>query len=893
MPSSPTAPPITDFFVSYTGKDQAWAEWIAWQLEHAGYSTVIQAWDFKSGGVFPGDMHRGLQQSTRVLAVLTPDYMKSKFCAPEWQAPFKQDPTGEKGILICVRVADFEPDGLLAGRTYIDLVGKAPDAARDYILARLKTGRAKPAKAPPHPGTSTVPIFPGTASAPPDSIIRRSLRDIPHNLPGGYIGQVFMGRDDFLAEVETSLSGRTPTVITQANPGFTSITGLGGMGKTHTAVAYAHRHADHYTACLFVSGESKERLNAGLAGLCSVLHLDTERSRSPVETDRVAAVLDWFVTHRDWLLIVDNVDNEEAAVGLVGYFGQLLNGHVLITSRLHHWPNQVHALDLGVLSADHATELLLKLTEGVHNNTPDDHVQARLLAADLDGLPLALHQAAGYINEEHLSLAEARRVYQDQARDLLGWFNQLQIPYAAPQDIGPLPVLFTWKASFDKLSPDTRRWLRVFAYFAPETIPDFLLSSAAAAEDEVKARHRAARKALAQAAKFSLLTFEKEPSGFKLHRLVQHIIRLSATEEERAIALAEGIQFIGESNPGDPSDVRTWPRWNPLQAHVQALCAHAPDALAPRGLTWLLNELGMLLETKGLYTQAEPLIRRALAMGETSLGKDHPKVALCLNNLAQLLQATNRYAEAEPLMRRGLAIDQASFGKDHPKVANRLNNLAQLLQATNRYVEAEPLMRRALAIDQASFGKDHPTVARDLHNLAGLLQDTNRLAEAEPLMRRALAMVETSFGKDHPKVALCLSNLALLLKATNRLAEAEQLMRRALAIDETGFGPEHPNVARSLNNLARLLQITDRLAEAEPLMRRALAIDEASFGNDHPKVANGLDNLARLLQATDRLAEAEPLMRRALAIFVASLGADHPSSQTVQRNLDILLAAKG
>ncbi len=38
-----------DFFVSYTSADRAWAEWIAWQLEKAGYRVLIQAWDFVPG----------------------------------------------------------------------------------------------------------------------------------------------------------------------------------------------------------------------------------------------------------------------------------------------------------------------------------------------------------------------------------------------------------------------------------------------------------------------------------------------------------------------------------------------------------------------------------------------------------------------------------------------------------------------------------------------------------------------------------------------------------------------------------------------------------------------------------------------------------------------------
>jgi Flp pilus assembly protein TadD len=76
-------------------------------------------------------------------------------------------------------------------------------------------------------------------------------------------------------------------------------------------------------------------------------------------------------------------------------------------------------------------------------------------------------------------------------------------------------------------------------------------------------------------------------------------------------------------------------------------------------------------------------------------GENSPQYAAALNNLAGLLQAANRLSEAEPLLRRALAIDEQSFGPDHPNVARDLNNLATLLQATNRLAEAEPLMRRA------------------------------------------------------------------------------------------------------------------------------------------------------------------------------------------------------
>jgi len=313
-------------------------------------------------------------------------------------------------------------------------------------------------------------------------------------------------------------------------------------------------------------------------------------------------------------------------------------------------------------------------------------------------------------------------------------------------------------------------------------------------------------------------------------------------------------------------------------------------------LATALNNLAQLLQATHRLAEAEPLMRRALALDEQRFGLDHPDVARDLNNLAGLLQDTHRLAEAEPLMRRALAISEQRFGPDHPDVARDLNDLATLLQATHRLAEAEPLMRRALAIDEQRFGLDHPDVATDLSNLAQLLRDTDRLAEAEPLMRRALAIDEQCFGLDHPTVAIRLNNLAQLLQATHRLAEAEPLMRRALAIDEQCFGLDHPTVAIRLHNLAVLLRDTDRLAEAEPLMRRALAINEQRLGPDHPKVALAFNNLARLLQATHRLAEAEPLMRRALSILRSckrTTGYEHPHLNRVVENYRALLEQMG
>ena len=219
--------------------------------------------------------------------------------------------------------------------------------------------------------------------------------------------------------------------------------------------------------------------------------------------------------------------------------------------------------------------------------------------------------------------------------------------------------------------------------------------------------------------------------------------------------------------------------------------------------------------------QREPPANVEVLSDTAQAGRSVPStpayLGVALNSLALLLHDTNRLAEAEPLMRRALAIDEQSFGAEHPSVAIDLNNLAQLLKATNRLAEAESLMRRALAIREQSYGPEHPRVAIALNNLAVLLQDTDRLAEAEPLIRRALAIDEQSYGPEHPDVALRLNNLAALLQDTNRLAEAEPLSRRALEIyvlfrPATGF--EHPRLRAALGNYFGIL-VALELSEAE------------------------------------------------------------------------------
>ncbi|WP_254905523.1 toll/interleukin-1 receptor domain-containing protein [Bacillus thuringiensis] len=97
-----------DFFISYNHKDEEYAEWISWILEDAGYTTIVQAWDFKSGNNFAILMHQAASKSRHTLALVSDNYLGSQFTLPEWIAAFTDDPTGERQKLIPVRIEDIK-----------------------------------------------------------------------------------------------------------------------------------------------------------------------------------------------------------------------------------------------------------------------------------------------------------------------------------------------------------------------------------------------------------------------------------------------------------------------------------------------------------------------------------------------------------------------------------------------------------------------------------------------------------------------------------------------------------------------------------------------------------------------------------------------------------------
>ncbi len=159
-----------NFFISYNSADKEWAEWIAWQLEEAGFSVVLQVWDFRPGENFIHKMQQVTEKAERTIAVLSSSYLNADFTQAEWAAAFKRDPKGTQGILLPIMVHECrqELEGIWPQIVYINLVSLSEQAARKVLLEGINRGRNKPKTPPVFPGAiqhneAEEPQFPGRA----------------------------------------------------------------------------------------------------------------------------------------------------------------------------------------------------------------------------------------------------------------------------------------------------------------------------------------------------------------------------------------------------------------------------------------------------------------------------------------------------------------------------------------------------------------------------------------------------------------------------------------------------------------------------------------------------------------------------------------------------------
>jgi tetratricopeptide (TPR) repeat protein len=736
----------------------------------------------------------------------------------------------------------------------------------------------------------------------------RTVSNLPPRNP------VFTGRDGLVTALEERLGAGPAAAVVQPQ----ALHGLGGVGKTQLALEHAYRHAGDYDMVWWVAAEQPAAIPGQLVALARRLGLNEQVEQA----ETVAVLLDELRHHDRWLLIFDNAEQPQ---DLRPFWPSGAGGHVLVTSRNPSWGGLATTVQVDVLRRSEAVMFL-------ERRAALDTTQAAALAEALGDLPLALEQAAAYLEETSTPADDYLDLLRDRAPELLALGQSAN----AEQTIAT-----TWTVSLDRIraqAPAAQDLLTLCAFLAPEDLPRSLLTEhpdrlpeppATAVGDQI-----GFQQALGALRRYSLATVTTE--AVSVHRLVQAVTRHALDVEPARAWAAAAVRLVWAGFPGQSEDVQVWPVAAQLLSHALAATEHASAFGAdPEATAALLYECGRYLWGRAEHVQAKMLHERALAIRETRLGPNHPltgtslnalgnvlrdlgdfpaarshleralviresrlgprdpHTANTLNNLALVLRDLGDLAAARTFHERALAIREDHFGQDYPQVALSLNNLGHVLHDLGDLTTARRHHQRALAIYEAQLGPDHPNVARSLDHLGAVLTDLGELAAAHTHHQRALAIRQARLGPNHPDTATSLYNLGIASQGLGNLDEARASLEQARAIYEAALGPDHPQTAHTLRSLAGVLRDQGNLQGARILYERALALREEQFGPDHPQVATNLNHLAKVLADQGDLPGARSLHERGLAIREAHLGSDHPDTAASLHNLANVLQAQG
>jgi tetratricopeptide (TPR) repeat protein len=718
--------------------------------------------------------------------------------------------------------------------------------------------------------------------------------------------------------------------------------------KSQIAIEYAYRFRDQHPQghVLWVYAANETRFTQAYRDVARKVQLP---GWEDPQVDGCKLVCEWLDEMEDvpWLMILDNADNaanflstedgmaERSAnsVFMAGYLPTKFNHSkcLLITTRSRDVGEYLSqgqvCVNVGPLSIQEAGDLLrAKVRVFRPSHTPE----ADKLAEILGRIPLAITQAAAFINRNKISIAEYVDELAIDKQSFIAYLSEdLQDPRREPGF--PNSIFRTWKLSFDQIQinyPRAAEVLSLMAMLDGQKIPEDLVRK----EDE---RRIDFSTAIGTLDGYSMITKDVGDKTCTIHPLVQLAVQYILEQSGRSVFyMGQALQLISVRFPAGKHENKVI--CESLLPHARAVLQHdmGLDAMASsRGrlsynVGWFewrqgryesayqdaqtayqicqeifgdeakntLNSLALLvpvLQFQGKYEAAEEMNQRVLAGREKALGVEHPDTLTSVSNLAAILQHQGKYEAAEEMNRRALAGYEKVLGVEHPDTLTSVSNLASVLRYQGKYEAAEEMNRWALAGNEKVLGVEHPDTLTSVSSLASVLQNQGKYEAAEEMNRRALAGREKILGIEHPDMLISVSCLASVLQDQGKYEAAEEMNRRALAGREKVLGIEHPHTLTSVSRLASVLQDQGKYEVAEEMNRRALAGYEKVLGAEHPDTLTSVGNLASVLRGQGKYEAAEEMNRRALAGREKVLSVEHPDTLTSVGNLALVLQHRG
>ena len=709
--------------------------------------------------------------------------------------------------------------------------------------AGLETALLQALTALPRPEQRSAP----TDAAPP--AVQRLVWTIPARVRG------FTGRAALLAGLEATLRSG-PTVVQ-------AVTGMGGIGKTTTAIEYAHRHRDEFDIAWWVPAEDPGLIPGRLAELA--LALELTNATAPVGVG-VARLRGELARRGRWLLVFDNAEDPR----VLSRFLPEGPGQVLITSRNPTWRGIADVVGVGEFTRAESTRLLRQLA-------PDlTEAEADRVAGAVGDLPLAVEQAGSLLADTGITADKYLRLLAERAHDVLDH---------DPGGAYPQSLSASWAVAFDRLAaddPTALDLLTAVAWCGPEPVP---LTVPTEHRDALPEQLRPiAADPLALARCTAILhrrgMARVSPHGIQLHRIPAALLRARSQGSRGTAAAgwaATVVRLLDQITGGARIDPGGWPLWTQMLPHILA-AAGRDEALdvVPAEATRLLDRAGIYLLARGEPKPAFAAYERAYDVRRRNLGDDHPDTLTSASHLAWNHVWLGDLRRARALDEATLARRRRILGEDHPDTLTSGSQLATELMWLGDYRQARELHEETLSRRRQILGADHPDTLISAGFLALALGYLGSYQQARRLATDTFTRSRRVLGEDHPTTMLAASFVGIGLCSLGERQQGRQLLRDTLTRSRRLLGEDHlvTLIAAHFSGIA--LTWEGKFEQAKQLLSDTLTRSRRVFGENHSDTLRRAADLGLALSSIGEHEQAQQLLSDTLTRSRRLLGENHP-----------------
>ncbi|KAK2016325.1 hypothetical protein LZ32DRAFT_645162 [Colletotrichum eremochloae] len=674
--------------------------------------------------------------------------------------------------------------------------------------------------------------------------------------------------------------------------------GLGGIGKTQIALAYVYwlRDACPDVSVFWVHASNIVRFRQAysfIAQECEIPGCDDPKA------DVLSLVKAWLERNRGrWVMILDNADdtevffptqpeqssaslNQEKRQGsyMGCYIPECGHGSILVTSR-----NKQAALRLsGGKRPENVTTMtddeVNQLFRAAFEDQAIDIEETTELSSRLEKLPLALAQAASFIQENDISIKTYIQLLDESDSAVV---DQLSQPFEATGRDSEIPhaVAATWIVSFEQIKQRNSSASNVLSFislFDRQAIPEDLVAKYYSMYEPEKLHTSATAEIIKSLGTLTAFSFIKKATDgtFDMHRLIQLVTRKWLVNERRLIEFVEkALNVLSVIYPyGQYETQEVCSKYLP---HAKAVLNHDDPYLEEAKLAKasVLHNIAGFFRYQGNWTAAEQHALHAVQIRATALGEEHAETLSTLASLASTYRKQGRWNEAEELEVRVLRVRKRLYGEQDAKTLTSMGNLASTYRNQGRWEEAEMLEKQVMHTSMKVLGDEHPDYLDSLANLASIYRKLSRWNEAEELEKQVINTSKRVLGEDHPNTIISMGNLASVYWKQDRWEEAERLDIQVVEASKRILGEQHPD---SL--------ICHRWEEAERLEVQVMEARKRILGEQHPHTITSMDNLASIYRTQNRWKEAEGLETKIVELSRRIFGEKDADTLTSMSNL--------